>query len=176
MSNVNSYDIVLKDLEEKHRHCIEEIQRLTQEQKTITQTINYLRHVSPSQQALPFTRASNGIVGGVIPPNIDSEENDKRYAGLSTRWAILCLLAENTQVPMGRSEIAKSLTDGGITSNAQSFASNVSAVLSGMAKERNEVEQTDNSGGYHITAHGREVWEGIKRTAQWNARLTSAPA
>ena len=95
------------------------------------------------------------------------------YSGLSTRWAILFLLAENSDgMPMGRGEIAKALTDGGITSSAQSFASNVSAVLSGMANDRKEVEQV-TGGGYQITAHGRDVWEGIKRTAQWGSRIAA---
>ena len=64
---------------------------------------------------------------------------------------------------------AQALTDGGTTSNAQNFSSNVSAILSGMVNQRHEVQQATD-GGYEITDHGREVWQGIRRTSQWNAR------
>jgi hypothetical protein len=74
---------------------------------------------------------------------------------------------------MGTAEIAAALRDGGITSSAQNFTSNVSAVLSGMVNQRREIEQADN--GFQITEQGRTVWDGIKHTSQWLNRQ-EAPA
>jgi hypothetical protein len=175
MSMERSYDNVLRDLEGKHRHCAEEIKRLTAEEKSLFQAINILRqiHAGTQQEVLPFTNG-NAHTGNTNVAPIPKQDNplpraSGQYGGLSTRWAILYLLAEFAAEPMGRSEIAKALTEGGITSSAQSFASNVSAVLSGMANDRKEVVQVEN-GGYQITEHGREVWEGVKRTPQWASR------
>jgi len=95
------------------------------------------------------------------------------YAGMSVRWAILYLLSGKEQA-MTTDEIADVLKNGGVTSNAQRFAGNVSAILSGMRNERQEVEQVAE--GYRITQHGRDVWEGIKRTPQWVERHASSIA
>ena len=171
MSTERSYAIVLKDLEDRQRRCQEQVKRFTEELNSITQMITGLRQFILPSQDLPLSQSVQFTNG--LEPEAAVTEKSGMYSGLSTRWAILYLLAENTTIPMGRSEIAKALTDGGIMSNAQSFASNVSAVLSGMANERKEVEQVES--GYQITDHGREVWQGVKRTPQWNAR-TAYPA
>ena len=175
MSTEQSYEVVLKDLEEKHHHCGEMIQRYTDEQKALVEAISTIRRFVPTtQEALPFpspareTVTQERVSRKVMPP--PAAPGFGIYSGISTRWAILFLFAENATGPMGRTDIAKVLTDGGITSNAQSFASNVSPVSSGMAKERNEVEQVGDSGLYQITEHGREVWNGIKLSAQWRSR------
>ncbi len=166
MSTEQSYDIVFRDLEARHRRYTEEIERLTEEQGAVAQTLIHLRQFCKStQESLPFQNSRRGFESTALT----AARTVGSYSGLSTRWAILYLLAENSSEALGRAEIAKALTEGGITSTARSFASNVSAVLSGMANERNEVEQV-GSGGFQITAHGRDVWEGVKRTPQWSAR------
>ena len=73
---------------------------------------------------------------------------------------------------MGTAEISAALRAGGITSNAQNFTSNVSAVLSGMVNQRREIEQADN--GFQVTEQGRAVWDGIKHTPQWLNRQDTA--
>ncbi len=52
---------------------------------------------------------------------------------------MLALLAEDANGPLTTGEIADALQAGGMISNARSFASNVSAVLSGMNHEKKEV-------------------------------------
>lgn len=175
MSTSDSYSIVLKDLEDRQRRCLEEIQRWSLEQKTIAQTITSLRQISLTQEVLPFAIPQRNEVSSTVPQHSSLVPGLAVYSGLSTRWAILYLLAEHATGPLGRSEIAKALVDGGITSTAQSFASNVSAVLSGMVNDRKEVEQVENA-GYRITGHGREVWEGVKRTPQWASRTSISVA
>ena len=158
MPTEQNYDIVLKDLEARHRRYSEEIARLSEEQKMVTQTLSNLRHfcVSP-QETLPFAEIVPAPREIISSPGRGIVKDT--YSRLSIRRAILYLLAGNAHgATLRRAEIAKSLTDGGMTSNAKSFASNVSAVLSVMVKERQEVEKMENK-GYRITAHGREVWE-----------------
>ena len=175
MSTEQSYSVVLRDLEERHHKYEEEITRKIQERDTLAGIIKNLRlFMLSSQQSLPFIH-SRPIPDADLgcPPSKD-EQAVGIYTNLSTRWAILYLLGEIApNEVMGRSDIAKMLTDGGITSSAQNFASNVSAVLSGMVNERKEVEQVD--GGFRITGHGRDVWEGIKQTPQWRSRNSVAP-
>lgn len=159
-----NYDDVLKDLELRRNQCKEELRRLTEEARSLDQVIAGLRQLASPVGAEPdtATRAQR-------PPISELRSSPAAaYAGLSVRWAILYLLAEHALGPLGRTDIADKLHQGGITSAAQNFASNVSAVLSGMANARREVEQIGS--GYQITPHGREVWEGIKRTPQWAAR------
>jgi len=91
---------------------------------------------------------------------------------MSVRWAILYLLAEYASGPMGTAEIAKALEEGGITSRGQNFRSNVSAIVSVMVNQRQELEQSGD--GYQITQHGLDVWGGIKQTPQWLTRATIA--
>ena len=169
MSTDQGYDIVLKDLEDRQRLCTEEIHRRTEEQKMLGQMISNLRQfISSASQSTPVPQQAPRSVNAT-EPRPSAAPRAAVYSGMSVRWAILYLLAENATGPMGRSEIAQALTDGGTTSNAQNFSSNVSAILSGMVNQRHEVQQATD-GGYEITDHGREVWQGIRRTSQWNAR------
>ena len=170
MSIDPSYQRVLNDLEIRRQHCLDELRMLESMISNLRQFVGVQApslaiHNSTVAPTLRLPQPSASSLG----PTETSAPRSRIYAGMSVRWAILYLLAENAIGPMGRSEIANALEAGGIVSSAQSFASNVSAVLSGMTNERKEVEQV--VAGYQITAHGREVWEGIKRTPQWNARL-----
>lgn len=168
MSIGHSYEEVLGDLEARRQRCADELKMLDGMISNLRQFIT-LQHPQPNSGVLPlqprpFTAHNPALASsGGIPDS----SGEKKYFNMSVRWAILYLLADASE-PMGRAEIAEALSAGGITSNALSFASNVSAVLSVMAKERDEVEQMES--GFRITAHGREVWEGIKRTPQWASR------
>jgi hypothetical protein len=154
MSIDQSYEHVLNDWQAHRQRCANEL-------KMLDGMIGNLRQFISAQ---PATAVSSHTT--------DSVSTGQKYTGMSVRWAILYLLAEHTTSPTGRAEIAKALREGGITSNAQDFASNVSAVLSTMVNERREVEQVQDS-GYQITQHGREVWAGIKRTPQWSSRVVT---
>lgn len=93
-----------------------------------------------------------------------------RYVGMSTRWAILSLLTEHATGPMTTGEIADALQAGGMKSNARSFAGNVSAVLSGMNHERNEVDAGPS--GWVITGTGKSAWIHIKALRERGAQIT----
>ncbi len=94
-----------------------------------------------------------------------------KYSGMSVRWAILNLLAEDAIAPLPTAEVAATLQKGGISSGGKNFGANVSAVLSQMTNGRKETEQAE--GGYCISEHGREVWDGIKKTEKYQNRQLS---
>jgi hypothetical protein len=145
------YQAVLDDLEQRRKRCQKELAELDQ-------TIAVVRRVLPNQSTL----FSNGTSHAARPG---------KYMGISVRWAILNLLAEDAVSPMPTGEIADALRRGGISSTSKSFNANVSAVLSDMTNTRKETEQAGN--GYQISDHGRDVWEGIKRTEQYQNRQLS---
>jgi len=95
------------------------------------------------------------------------------HAGMSVRWAILSLAGESEDGTVPRTaEVADQLKAGGINSESKNFSSNVSAVLSDMARQKRELEMTDG-GNYRLTEKGRGAWEAIKRTTQYQNRLFS---
>jgi hypothetical protein len=89
-----------------------------------------------------------------------------KYAGMSVRWAILNLLAEDANHPMSTGEIAVALQQGGITSSGKNFAGNVSAVLSDMSRTRGEAVSNDD--GWVITEIGKSAWAHISARRQAN--------
>jgi|SRR5271157_347088 len=157
---LDHYNAVMRDLEQR-------ISRCEQEMRGYRETLSQIRKLASAQTSL-FVSAPTSNVPSVAV-------SQARYSGMSVRWAILCLLAEDAPKPLGTGEIARILTDGGITSRGAKFSSNVSAVLSGMKTREPapEVEDAEN-GGYRLTQHGRDVWNGIKLTAQYQNRLSSA--
>lgn len=153
MSTMNEhYEAVLHDLETRRAKCQKEL-------ADIEQAIRGIRSLTASQAPL--------FAG------TPQQDESTKYAGISVRWAILNLLAEDAMAPMTTGAIAEALQRGGISSNAKTFASNVSAILSDMSKQRLEVEQAEG-GGYQITPHGREVFQGIKLTPQYRNRGDSS--
>lgn len=91
-----------------------------------------------------------------------------RFDGISVRWAILGLMSDFAAEPMATAEMAEALLQGGVRSGGLNFTSNVSAVISDMVKNRNELEQVDTK--YRITPHGREVWASIKQSRKYRQR------
>lgn len=153
---LDHYQAVLRDLEQRRT-------RLQAELKDVEETAGRIRKLMSPQVSL------FGPTPTIPVPSVAVSQS--RYSGMSVRWAILCLLAEDAPRPLGTGEIAQILRDGGITSQSRSFNSNVSAVLSVMANNRGEVETIE--GGYRLTAHGRDVWNGIKLTPQYQNRLSA---
>ena len=93
---------------------------------------------------------------------------------MSVRWAILCLLGDDHSGPLQTSQIAEILQQGGMTTKGASFSSNVSAVLSVMRKEKDEVQLTD--AGYQLTQNGHAAWHSVKLTPQYQNRLSPSGA
>lgn len=150
-----NYHIMLQEMEARRNQCVEEI-------KALDQVIAGLRHLSQNNgaAALPLTQRNGAAV--------EDYGEDRRYVGMSVRWATLYLLSEHTSKPLRTGEIASMLKHGGLMSQAESFNANVSAVLSGMVRQRKEVEQVDE--GYRLTDIGRQAWAAIKNTPQWLSR------
>ena len=86
------------------------------------------------------------------------------YRGMSVRWSVFMYLAEYGGGIGTLSAIADALKVGGLSSKGQSFNSNVSAVLSQMSN-KDEVEKKGDR--FHLTAHGRTVWEGIQKSEKF---------
>ncbi len=143
MANLDQYRAVLDDLM-KQRNLLQfkvgeidaamaALRRLMPEED--------LQRSKDSQQVLPMV-------------------TDGRYADMSTRWAILSLLSEDAITPMTTGQIAEALQAGGMTSGGKSFAGNVSAVLSGMKGDKQEVIAGPD--GWVISEKGKAAWAHIK--------------
>jgi hypothetical protein len=143
MANLDQYRAVLEDLMKQRNQLQFRIGE-------IDTAVAALRRLMPEEEPTPSKDSQQTLP--IIP--------NGRYAGMSTRWAVLALLAEDAVAPMSTSQIAEALQAGGITSNGKSFAGNVSAVLSGMYRERKEVVSSTN--GWTISENGRQAWIHIK--------------
>jgi hypothetical protein len=131
------------------------------EMEGIEETISGLRKMLANQPQAPLFDVNPRAIASAVG----------KYAGLSVRWAILNLLAEDREAPMPTAAIAETLRAGGITSNSQNFTSNVSAVISDMTNKKQELEPTDS--GYRLTETGRKAWDAIKHTHQYVNRFAS---
>lgn len=158
MSQIQHYRAVLEDLQGQramHQLKIAEIDA----------GISALRRLIPSD-----TREE---LAPHEPSNEQPSIHPGKYAGMSVRWAVLNLLAEDSTKPMGTGEVADALQHGGITSTGKNFAANVSAVLSNMNNERKEVLSTDN--GWVISDIGRQAWAHIRlRRAEQQRAISSS--
>lgn len=158
MSQIEHYRAVLDDLQKQKNLAQFRIVELDN-------AIGSLRRLIPDEakEALPEPTPVNPAT--VIAPN--------KYVGMSVRWAILNLLSEDATSPLSTGAIAVALQQGGITTAGKSFAGNVSAVLSDMAKSRHEVLSGD--AGWVITDNGKSAWAHIsaKRRAQQQLTISS---
>jgi hypothetical protein len=152
MSQIEHYRAVLDDLQSQRNVLQYRI-------KEIDTAITSLHRLIPedAKTALP-TPSMPSVSSAVVPHG--------KYAGMSVRWAILNLLAEDATAPMTTGDIAEALLSGGIQTSGKSFSGNVSAVLSGMNHDRSEVSAGEK--GWVITPSGRSAWTHIsaKRRAQ----------
>jgi hypothetical protein len=145
MSQLEHYRAVLDDLQRQKNLAQFKIVELDN-------AIASLHRLIPEEakDALPTPTPAN-------PPAVTVVHG--KYAGMSVRWAILNLLAEDASHPMSTGGIATALQEGGITSAGKNFAGNVSAVLSDMGRVRREVTSTDS--GWVITDTGKSAWAHI---------------
>jgi hypothetical protein len=175
MSSLEHYYAVLADLREKRNQLEKEI-------AGITSAIGAIERIMPGQPSAP-SAVNVAPVGSrsalatipIEPPAIALPVTSGVYANMSVRWACLALLSEHPNETLSTSVIAKTLLAGGVTTNGRNFNGNVSAVLSNMSRERNEVETT--SEGWKITEQGKSAWSYIsaKRDAQMGAQMEIAP-
>jgi hypothetical protein len=165
-----------RDLHQQYRsvlaHEQAELERLKGEIRLKEGVIAGLTAALAAHDAEAKAMASRALPFG--PPPIPEH---LKYDGMSVRWAILGLLAEDPAAVGGMTtpEMTAAITAGGFRSPAaKNFAANVSAVVSDMVKKKLELELIAD-GKYAITPYGREVWEGIKRNPQYRyRRLTIA--
>jgi hypothetical protein len=154
---IEHYNAVMRDLEQRIARC-------EQEMRGYKDTLSQIRKLASAQANLFAPSPASGVPAVAV--------SSGRYAGMSVRWAILCLLGEDHSDPLATSQIADILTQGGMTTKGESFPSNVSAVLSVMKRDRNEVELVE--GGYRLTANGQAAWHSIKLTPQYQNRISGA--
>jgi hypothetical protein len=160
MSHIEHYRAVLDDLQSQRNELQYRI-------KEIDTAITSLHRLIPEAARNEFpTPAMPSVPSAVVPHG--------KYAGMSVRWAILNLLAEDATAPMTTGDIAEALLKGGIQTSGKSFSGNVSAVLSGMNHDRKEV--FSNATGWVVTETGKSAWAHIsaKRQAQQQQFTISA--
>ena len=150
MSQIEHYRAVLDDLQNQRNVMQYRI-------KEIDTAITSLHRLIPegAKNELP-TPAMTNVPSAVVPQG--------KYAGMSVRWAILNLLAEDATAPMTTGDIADALLKGGIVTGGKSFSGNVSAVLSGMNHDRGEVVAGES--GWVITPNGKSAWTHISAKRQ----------
>ena len=148
MANLDQYRAVLDDLM-KQRH------QLHFRIGEIDTAVAALRRLMPVEDAAPVSSSQQPL------PMVANG----KYTGMSTRWAILSLLSEDATGPLTTGQIADSLQSGGMASNAKSFAGNVSAVLSGMNHDKEEV--VAEGGTWTISDKGKDAWIHIKASREW---------
>lgn len=155
MSQIEHYRAVLSDLQRQRNVYSLKINE-------IDQAIASLHRLIPED-------VKTGLPP-VAPANVPSQ-NVPKFAGMSVRWAILYLLSEIATGPMTTGDIAVALRAGGIQSNANKFAGNVSAILSVMRSQRGEVNTIGD--GWVISDIGKQAWAHIraKREAEQQGTL-----
>lgn len=104
----------------------------------------------------------------------DSGDAAHRFAKISVRWAALWHLYDFGDQFQKTGEIAAAILAGGYKSEAGRFGNLVSAVISGM-KTKGEVE-TNDDGGYRLTAKGRATWELIRQGGKFRASTMAEPS
>ena len=157
MANTEQYRAVLDDLMKQRA-------QLSYRIGEIDTAVAALRRLMPTENIEP-------PAVGQAQPSLPMVATGK-YVGMGVRWAILSLLTEDATSPLTTGQIADALQAGGMTSNAKSFSGNVSAVLSGMNHDKQEV--VSGSDGWSISEKGRNAWIHIKATREHEAHPIQA--
>jgi hypothetical protein len=166
MNNMlDHYQAVLRDLELRRSRCQRELGELEQ-------TIAGIRK-------LVSTTASLFAGKPLVITNTGEDESrtvqeDKKYAGMSVRWGVLKLMAEEAIEPLKTAQMAIRLVNGGMSSSGKDFASNVSAVVSDMVNKRKELEPAEEPSTYRLTDTGKLAWAAIKHSPRYLNRPVSA--
>lgn len=156
----SSYEAVLSDLELERDETIKQVSVLQARLKELHHGITTLTKRVNSDA--PNSSSS-----------IPSTAPTKRYSAMSTRWAILDLLADSE--PKTTAEIADALKAAGIETRAANFANNVSAVLSTTMKEQHKEEVRQLSDGkWELTENGRSAIEHIRTTPKFQGALRAS--
>lgn len=156
------YQAVLRDLatrRSEHQRSLGEHQRAIRELDPVIANISKLVQVESSSAAPPPTQMT--LSTAPLPTFRSPGAIGRRYATVSTRWAILDVLDRATS-PKSASDIAEALLAEGIPTKAANFANNVSAVLSDMKAPREEADSKD--GKWEITERGRGAITHIRST------------
>jgi len=104
------------------------------------------------EQNNTISSLSRELFGPNAPASV--RPSSHKYARISVRWAILDLLNESK--PLSTAEIADILTREGVTTKAENFLNNVSAVLSSTMKAAQEVQATPD-GKWELTQNGKNA-------------------
>lgn len=167
-----NYSAVLADQEAKRERLLSEVSLIDAFIVSLKVTLGALK---PEPQPAPKATAPvPATPGAAVPPPGQTIPEHLIYAGISVRWAVLCLLAEHVTEPQTTGEMATALVAGGVRSSGQNFTANVSAVVSDMARKRLELSVED--GKYQITPLGKEVWSSIKRSRPYRFRRLGVAA
>jgi hypothetical protein len=151
-----SYEAVLGDLELERNEILQQVSALQARLKELHHSIATLnRRISPDAPS------SSSSLSSTAPSN--------RYAFMSTRWAILDLLADSQ--PKTTAEIAAALQAAGIQTRAAVFANNVSSVLSTTMKEQHKEVRPLPDGKWELTENGKSAIEHIRTTGRFQACL-----
>ncbi len=160
MANTEQYRAVLDDL-------VKQRSQLQFRIGEIDTAVMALRRIMPEESLVPAEESQQRL-----PVAEGVKGSEGKYAGMSTRWAILALLSEDSTPPMTTGQIAEALQAAGITSNGKSFAGNVSAVLSGMNHDKGEV--TSGMSGWVISDKGKDAWISIKASRERKGQFIKA--
>jgi hypothetical protein len=155
MANLEQYRAVLEDL-------LKQKDQLKFRIGEIDSAVAALRRLMPAEEI-----AARKDIQTPLPITVNG-----KYSGMSNRWAILSLLAEDATSPLSTGDIADALLAGGITSEGKSFSGNVSAVLSKMNHDRKEI--VSRSQGWIITEVGKQAWIAIKASRERKQGFTEA--
>jgi hypothetical protein len=140
-------------------HLLATIAHITTKQSRLTLEIQNLEALLQSLRREVDSLPSTGRL--VFPPQ---EKAQGPFAGISVRWSVFLFLAEYARGPETSGVIADALRSGGSVSQAISFNSNVSAVLSQMAN-KGEVEKIGDR--FSLTRKGMEAWHGISQSEKF---------
>jgi hypothetical protein len=154
-----SYGVVLNDLELERDEALQQMSALQIRLKELNHSIALL-----SKRINPDAPSSVSSIPSTAP--------SKRYSTMSTRWAILDLLAQSQ--PKTTAEIAEALIAGGIQTRAAHFANNVSAVLSTTMKEQHKEVRQLSDGRWELNETGKSAIEYIRTTPKFIGALRAA--
>jgi hypothetical protein len=164
---LDHYQAVLRDLELRRS-------RVQKELVELEQTIGGIKKLlSTTASLFASTPVASPSAAPLLQPQTAVQE-DKKFAGMSVRWGILKLLAEESLGPLKTSQMANRLVNGGMQSGGKDFGGNVSAVVSDMVNKRKELEPAEEAGTYRLTDNGRLAWAAIKHSPRYVNRADVA--
>lgn len=146
------YDAVLRDLESERADVHRDVASLQRKLRELDYNIASLsRRLGIVADFPSMNGTANALQSGIV--------ESQKYLTVSIRWAILLELNKPGGQAMSAQEIADALQTGGINTKAANFTNTVSATLSAMKKDKQEVDVTD--GKWFVTAIGTSAADHI---------------